>query len=668
MSYKTTWELVHQEEPGEPFGDKNSLNGFPYPSWWPSLRCLNKKQSKLEMLYGFPFLSWWELERGQMFDKMPKIDLNTFQAPTQALLDTMPILDSLGKKWGEKSKGWDDTWIVEMCSFWDSDPKSHYKLWESYLAENCSPQLQYFGVPFQSINNGLIFKPDSLFFRVPLSYCPGKWTLMVVFSLMIYIVHQIKNDPNSPFLFWTAIDRYNSAKKSPWLSDQTKFQFPILSWLKVKDEIQIMQTVDRIRGYRTPHFQMPNLEEVTLQKFSCFFCFIKFYKEDGFSKFSQQELYFGFSGPFRWLYNDMISHMKKDSTQSAFLRNIDGPNGIYNNPFSNLKSSTDWMVWSLIIMWNDLKYGNSDMFEAVQKINPNEDHFRGTMILPFNQLKGNDDADRYNEDFDKRLKEKWDERSTDGSPPRPLIAPPFQAGRLLNNFLIDFQYAWRKTAEYHFLGIDAPKWPPPFPLIPFEDSTSTDARIYDFITKNPPRKLKVPAVDNLFFQRLSWKWEAVYKEQYTWYLEWVYFNVMAQDNLNYVYPGVQLKNEKGENVFVQQEDGSFIPVLNSFPNLIMVNEDGPGLLAVSASFLIIPIDQAAKFIWGDEWTDFLDALGKKIWKMVKETLIAIGKGIKKILDDFAPDWEKYLALIAVGVVVVFGGWSFADEKIRKLAR
>jgi hypothetical protein len=663
----TTWQLIKQEDPGEPFGDSKSLNGQPYPSWWVSpFKYLN--QNLLEGLYGFPYLSWWYLEENG-FLKFPKIDLNTFKAPTHALFVSMSTLDNFGKLWREKStkRDGDQSWMIDLCNFWDSDPKaSHYKLWESYLVENCIPQLQFFGVPFKTINNEKIFKSDSLFFKKPLSYCPGKWTLMVVFSLMILIVHKIKNEHDAPFLSWPAIDQTDPlrAEKTLWLSDRSQFEFPILNWLRTKDEPQIMKFAQKIRGYRSPTLAIPNYNEEIGQrlKMSVLFCFIKFYQEDGFTKYEEKDLYFGFAGPFRWLYGNMISEMKKDPILSASLRNIDGPGGIYRNPFSNLKSSTDWMLWSLIIMWIDLK--DAGIFQSDQKILVNEDHYRGAILQPFNAFKQRTQEEEHNKDFNQKEKEKWENRSSDGQPPRPLIGSPFPTGRLLNQFLIDFQYAWRKTAQYKFLGIDEQVWPPPFPSIPFEDSNSLDAKIYHFITQNPPRRLKVPAVDNILFQRQSWKWEAVYVQQYTWYLEWVYYNVKAQQNGQYSTPGTQLKTPEGEYIKIE-ENGSSLPIMNTFPDLIMVPPSSGLTLSKVVSFLIIPVDQAAKFIWGDDWTDFLDNLGKKIWEKVKEALQKLWVFIKENLPD---GFGKYLLLGLAGVGVIFGGWTFVDEEIRKLAR
>lgn len=667
----STWQHIAQEDPGEPFGDEHSLNGRPYPSWWPS-PCKYRKQNLLEALYGFPYLSWWELERGAYWPKFPKIDFDSFRAPTQHLLETMPTLNQLGDTWRLKSTKRDDNtlWMLDLCNFWDADPnKSNYKLWENYLYENCLPQLQFFGVPFKSIENTKIFKEDSLFFKKPLNYCPGKFVLMVVFSLSIVITHKLKNDPDAPFRYWPAVGNessYRTGLDMPWLQDKTDFQFPIISWLKTRDENQIINTAARIRGSKTPHFwekwdyNPKNL--VSDYSLSALLCFLKFYKTDGFKTHTEQEIYYGFSGPFRWLYIDMIKKMKANKMLSSSLSAINGPNKIYSNPYSNIKSSCDWMLWSLAIIWMDLKNWEP-YYQEFLKAPLNEEHYRGAITTHFRQIQEEKDATKANQDFNKDLNEKWKEHSTEGQPPRPIIGAPFQiASKILSNFLIDFQYAWRKTAEYHFLGIDAPNWPPAFPALPFDDSNSLDAKIYDFIAQNPPRKLKVPQVDNIYFQRLSWKWEAVYKQQYIYYLEWVYSNVRAQDNPNYSPPGVQLKNNQGEYIHIQNA-GNSVAIINSFPDLIMVPPDTGFTLSKAVSFLVIPIDQAAMFIWGDDWTAFLDNLGQKIWKKIQESL----KELWTFVKENAPALGAGLALVALVGLGGLLGVTFLEAKVSKAA-
>jgi hypothetical protein len=676
----TTWERIRQEEPGEAFGDSNSLNGRPYPSWW-TQPCKYRKQDLLEALYGFPYLSWWALEENK-FWKFPKIDFNTFGTPSQAILATMPTLNELGDTWRLKSSHRDGNilWFVDLCNFWDADPmKSNYKLWEAYLFENCLPQLQFFGVPLKSIDNNQIYKPDSLFFKTPLNYCPGKFTLMVFFSLMIVISHKFKTDPSTPFIPWRITEYVQHRFRATVFSEKSTFQFPIYSLIASKDEAGIKLLVNRIRPVGLKFFDKVDYDVSIFKKMNmdAFLIFGRWYLSDWFSSaggFDGAVNYFLLNGPFKPLYSYMIASMKKDKYWNDRLKAIDNPNHIFSDPYSSVKSTNDFMMWSLIILLYDLKDIPSLYKKFVDLTADSSTSFLFQKIIvdkksQWDSNVASDDAVESQRRQQEQEKQDADRERVEGLPgfliPDELKKPayieaPFWHGPIMKNFLRDFQNQWRETASFHFLGFVKPEWPPKFKEISFAgaDFEQSDPRFYKFIRDNPPRRLKVPEIDFTKFIRQNVKWEKVFRQQYIYYLEWVRDNVLAMDNPHYMGPGCQLKDEKGNPVF----EGTN-PVINSFPDLILVKPEGKYGLSDIIGITMIPIDQAAKFIWGDKWTDFLDDLGVKMWKKVEETL----KKLWVIVKENLPAIGLGVGVIAAVGLIALLGVTFLEEEVKKIA-
>lgn len=669
----TTWQNIRQEEPGEAFGP-NGHNKIQYPSWWPTPAPYRGYQI-LEGVYGFPFLSYWSLERGG-FPKCPKIDIENFRGPTEALLNTMPRLDELADLWAKASKpnaNWVENIGRPLAEFWDSLPgQEHYKLWEPYLVENCLPQLQFFGVPFKSVPNKEIFNPatsGSLFFNEPLTYCPAKWTLMVVFTLMITITNQVKKNKTTPFILWdtgevkgTIIHYINM----PWFNDKSRFNFPILSWVKNKDESQITILSKKIRANNLrSRFWVEDVNEKSFngwtREMSAFLCFIRAYNSSLFNQLTEREFYWIMNKGFKIIYVDMLERLNKNNSWKNAFKQIDGPGGVYSSPYSNLKSSVDWMVWSLMVMWVDLKKTNGPLASKIKDIPINEDHYQYIFTTQLNAFRSDTTIDK---EIDEELDRQKNAPDTIWDPIQGRhINLPFQTKeKVFSDFTSNFQKEWRKTAEYHFMGIHSPKWPPQFPPLSFNDPNSLEAKMYEFMAVNPPRRLRVPAIDPINFQRLTNKWDSVFKQQYVYYMEWVYNNVKAQDNPHYSSPGIQLKDPKGDYISISN-GGTSVPLINSFPDLLMVPPDTGFTLSKAVSFLIIPIDQAAKFIWGDDWTDFLDNLGQKMWVKIKESLQALWNVVKEQLPMVGG------ILLAAGVIFLGGllGVTYLEEEVKKIA-
>ena len=679
---KTTWERIRVEATTNPFGGSDSENGIPYPTWWPQPMG-TKESSRIEESFGYPRLSWWEVERGKLFPKLPKFTLNEMPYPSSQLFQSMPQILELAKSWadsasklpGSKTSGEEWLKIVEpMCRFWDSGnaSESHKNLWGAYLSENCKLQLQFFGISLLPIYDSSIFF-ESNFFKKPLRFVPGKWEIMVVFSLIITITNQINTYTYKPFIPWGNI-------YSGLYSEKSSFQFPIVQWLKTKNVQQIKMVVDQIRGKNRNLWSIvkPSEDGGTLrggyssQWLNAFKLFVKFYenKDQGFSNLSEKEIYDIFSTPeFRYEYGNMIMWSKLGNSGIKF-NSIDGPNHILNGSFENMKSTCDFMIWSLMILYIDA-FSN----KSVRLDNHHQLDVRKEL-----DYKVYFDLDLYRTIFRKKPIENIDQNP----PPETQVTARRKEFGLevdyrsitkitnlqLDSWLSEFRITWRKTAIYHFLDIGEQPWK----RVIFKYDTfpqgSKEEKIVSFIRDNFPRQLRMPRFNLWELTSLDSHWDVAYKYQFELYLEWVVLNVNAEDQEGYIEPGGTFMDKEGTARLVSDSETTTTTLLkNVFPDIMMKEEESiPGIIfRKTVSFSMIFVNALLEKGFGSDWTELLSNFGKKIWEGVKDALIEIAKWVKKALDDFLPDLEKYLALAAVGLVTILGGWAFVDAKIRKLA-
>jgi len=681
----TTWAKRLEEAQEDPFGNEKSLNGMPHPKWWP--QWTNYKGAvRVEESFGFPNLSWWELEKGKLFWKMPKMkELEEFSAPTAEMLlpGRFPRIDEIGDQWLKASTSGNarecENVLEKMAYFWDNN----YKLFEPYLVVNCQPQLVFFGVGFRGFES--IFGSDSNFFKKPLNYYPPKWLFMVVFSLLVSIVHKIKHYPATPFIPWLS----NNFSNDRLFSEKSEFQFPIIDWIKNKNEAQISNLARSLRGKEANFWTSVGKVE---GPFDAFITFRKFYESGSFSNLSNEAIYFIFVGPFRAFYADMIEFVRK--FQKVFpldsqMRELSKPNSIYQNPYVNLRSSTDFILWSMMVMYLDMK--KSPLWESFQKIPIVDNNYRWFFLDRLEAFNKDDQLTR-----ERQLAADWDKAHPPGivnnlpGPARvdtieevmgnvdqsqesidrygPIIKVNDIIGNNsnLNRYLNYFRIKWRETATYSFFGINKAPWfetNPPVQFLPITlPEDSFEDRFYQFIQDYPPRRLYVPKLK--LSGRLDKEWEEGFQKQFRDYVTWVKENVNAKGKPNYVEPGVQFKDKEGNLVFIKDDDsGKNVPLLNGYPDYMMEPEsnNSPFSVAKIVSILMIPANEAGNFLWGQDWTNALNNFASVLWEKVKEFLRAVW-------DALPEGTGGYLMMGLVVVGVVLGGWTFADEEIRKLAR
>ena len=176
--------------------------------------------------------------------------------------------------------------------------------------------------------------------------------------------------------------------------------------------------------------------------------------------------------------------------------------------------------------------------------------------------------------------------------------------------------------------------------------------------------------------RMDSGWEDAYKYQFELYLEWVVLNVNVEDSEKYILPGSTFVDGDGSPKEVVDGEEKVL-LKNSFPDIMMEREQTlPGkAFQVGVSIAFVFLNAALESGFGSDWKDFLSNFGKKIWAAVKEALIALAeaaveaaKAVANAINNALPDLKWYLIAGVAGVAVVMGGWTFADEEIRKLAR
>lgn len=185
-----------------------------------------------------------------------------------------------------------------------------------------------------------------------------------------------------------------------------------------------------------------------------------------------------------------------------------------------------------------------------------------------------------------------------------------------------FKQEWAMTAEYAFFNRNRAPWPP---FVPESDRKafpegSANQLIFDFIMTYPPPRLKVPPFSFTEWQRKTEGWHRVFEEQWNSYFTWVRHNAFAQNQLNWVPPGEQMKNAEGELLFYKDDRGQDQPLLNTFPDFGIMDLDqnyGKGIK------YLLPWVAGAEWIWGDNFWDFVNGAVRKLFKLVIDALIAL---------------------------------------------
>lgn len=661
------------QEANEPaFGGEESKNRQPYPSWW-TAPTRSRDNNRLEMLQGFPTISFWFLQHGQL-GRFPQKNLDQFKPPPRALVETFGELIVLKQKWERHSSGktkgdWKEAIGYAAADFWDD----HWKVWEPYLVENVPNQVLFFGIPFSGHED--LYTKSSPFFKKPLVYYPGKYCLMVGLSLAILILDKFLNDSTTPFVYWDCTFLRTS---SPILMERGSFQKNFFfDMLKQGNTSMITTTVSQppLR-FPTSVFRFAD-QNLSFSKFvekyelRPLILFNQFLQQGGFKKNTNEELSLLFLRNFRPFYGLMFQKynlaLKSNSKDTIMFSDLDmNIHLLYNYSQQTLIATMDWMIWSLMCLHYDLtrtKYEKEYLDAKVP-----QDLYDIIITKPLQQIK---------------QENKPTSNIPDGVKPGSAIPEGPEIGVMIPDediilnldfplpypfqynstkiYLEQWRKKWSETATFRFLGIGESQWPPSPPPFPV-DEESYDYKFLKLLRNYPVGRLRIPPMDWASFKRKNTKWEQAFQKQVEEYFDWIDHNVLAEENPNYITPGRQLKDSKGE--LIVGPDGKAL--LNQYPNY-MIHDDGiggPGVVRHLFSIGMVPVDQTAKFIFGDDWTDFLDDLGQQIWDRVKKALKDLWEGFKKLLPDIWP----YLLAIGGGLVVFFGVETYASEKIKLLAQ
>jgi hypothetical protein len=500
---------------------------------------------------------------------------------------------------------------------------------------------------------------------------------------MIIIKHKMIQPGDSPFREWMTAPQ--DLNLDPLLNEKSLLSFPICKWV-ANNDINQMKLMLKSIGWRGITRQDYRLDDQFIkdEKLQILLCFRDFYENGGFNEMTEREVRITLSNSsLRTLYCLMIKRIRSTRERMISISSMNKPFNIYNNNYANFVSSTDFILWSLMVLYIEFtSIENRKKFVGL-KVNP--DYLRASFIAGKQLV----DAEKSNRelaktaaaDFEREverkrqwninereeLKKQWDkndEISLKGSPVEPPIT---MNDPKLKNFLNEYRILWRNTALYHLFESGDQIWPILIKNI-FEKDTF-EYKIVEFMRNYPPRRLRIPRFNFLEWKRLDTGWESAFKDQYYQYLTWVNLNVQSQDEKFYSPPGTQLKGKDGKYLFIQDENGTQIQVINTYPDIMLKPEDSNSQFQTSKiiSILFISIDQIAKAGWGDDWVDFVNQFGKKMWERVKEALIEIVKAVKAVVDEVLPEIGPYLLLgLTVFGAILIGG-DFIDAKIKKNA-
>ena len=659
------------------FGENGSKNRQPYPSWWTSPISF-KNGLQLETLYGFPTVSFWFIEKGG-FGKFPHKKLSECKPPSAKLIATFNDLLILQTKWEKHSRGQTKkTWIEAIgypgADFWDKN----WEIWENYLIENMPQQVQFFGIPFRGHED--IYNQTSPFFKKHLTYFPGRWCVMVGLSLALVYVRKFINDVSNPFIPWDCTDlKFNS----PLLSEGSYFEKDYLfDLLKNQNQSKINELMVGMRysmnSLRNTSLTLPFQKYMDKYQLMSVVLFKDFLQNGGFSKYSKEELSVLFLRDFRLLFCFMFQNYnicrKSGSTDViSFIEFDKNLTLLYRPGGQNLRYTLDWMIWCLMCIHHDLSQTN--LAKSYNNFHLPPDFYDKNITKPLFQIKKENAKEESPTPSGVHIPDWIKEGGSSNDPNHGIMIPdekvvgvevdfplnyPFQY-ESTKTYIAQWRKKWIETATFHFLKIGESPWPPPGPTFHYEED-SYDAKFLRIMHNYPISRLRIPPIDWASFERKSIRWKEAFQRQCSDYFDWIDSNIKAEEHQHYIGPGRQLKDSEGNGII--GPDGK--PLLNQYPNYMLSNDGNRGPLSLTnmVSILMIPADQTAKCLFGDDWTDFLDDMSQRIWDRIKKALKDMWDGLKNLLPDIWP----YLLAIGGGLIVFFGIETYATEKIKLAAQ
>lgn len=277
----------------------------------------------------------------------------------------------------------------------------------------------------------------------------------------------------------------------------------------------------------------------------------------------------------------------------------------------------------------------------------------------------------------------------------PNYGSIFEAMRGKTRFAI-FKMLWQSTvagntwldyfaAKWSYRPVPSIIWPPkgdvallhegdnvareqPAPLMGLEKE------LYDFMIHHPPYRLHVPKIANFWtLDRRSDEWLEVFEQQWQDYYKWCYNNVIAKMNnpKQYIEPGKQLKNKKGELLTVLDQKGIAQPLINTYPDYGIMDKS-PENVGSYWEFAVIALP-ITKFIYGDEFWPMVTGFIKRVFTEILNALVELARIVLElawglIKTGFEIPDLGYFALIAVGIgALVIGGGSFVSQVGTRLA-
>jgi hypothetical protein len=581
-SQPSDWIDDFANEKKEILWGNGKVENQPYPSFWPPA-------------WPTPSQSRGDIRFGRIY-QFPVISPSLLQ--DEKLMSILPKID-FSKVNAPSPKMMDLFSIMDVVSgYWNNSLESGSifqlvsYIWvffqefgkeiDTYLLENFYEYLNFFGL--------MDYKSGTKYFDRKLNYLPNHFVLSTTLFILFKIQLHFKND-NAPFLEWKR-----------------------LSCIKVPDNMPAYKDFKKM------------IPEITAQYGNFWIGMNNFLK-------TKQDVH------------NFLAKNKKIMDLFLYYRSA------WRNGELTYEGDT----------WTDNYFVRLD-FLRILKYNDNGKHFNFPLFMDFAGDRGiycnvsmvNHFIFLYLElmvdNLNSIYPEIWD---TNLGVLHPTLPPgkiaPIDDGYLMGTFEW-FKKEWAMTAEYAFFGKNRAQWPPNIPKADWdmwEEYNSNEAWfiILKFMMTHPPPRLKVPPFDFTEWKRKTEGWHRVFEEQWRSYFIWARHNAYAQDKLNWVIPGEQLKNIEGELLFYKDEKGQQQPLLNTYPDFGIMDLDqnyGKGLK------YLLPWAAAADWIWGDNFWDFVNGSVRKLFQLVIDALVALYELAKGIFPFIL------LGLGLLGGYLVFG--------------
>ncbi len=679
---KIRWLIWDDKEGTWGEHDKN------YPSFWPRIDVYKGEthNRRLNKLYDYPSLTPWNIKDKKVWKHLPFFGLLYMECPSPHMQAIMYKSLEFRDRWKEEletkeTQPLKSLLIEDLANFYDDNREEI----ETYVSKNLAAQIGFFGLSLEywGTKKAYIFNPSCTYFQNPIpeingGYMPGKWTLMVMFSMIMNIADEMERThtrptPNAPLDedYWRSVYSDDNDSRYGYVPLPFSYDKTTPNSKMIAPKIWNLRDISKIK--------------TLLSKEDRFFELLIAYMKMTEPKSNVGEWFMGVS---QIMKGDgsltKVVHLRKilnyeysnDDGKKMRLFNpkLVDPDEQFFLPWLRPFQAISWLMYYLNNMKADyLEIAAQNILDGgkVKERLPMVEIAPPRETKPWSEITPPKTArDKVIED-DKGKKEYDDERDQLAKfklPPPLPIDPNIIRERKLIPLFTELREYWKDTAMWSFKGKLNVMWPLPKSEIqrilridPSEEYEEYYLRLIDFISENPILRLKVPPFDWNEFERRSEKWQIAADRQFEVYLKWCIQNSETDNkSSDYKQPGEIYSRDDLKRLDIK----SSREIPNGYPHYGILDLDQTSyteeigkmiLRIVSAPALILD------WLFGDDFWNRFFHTAQQLFNFLIEILVKI---VKKAVEIITDNWEVLLPI----ALVIVGGWVgsvIVKEKIKE---